>query len=191
MTVRNLPISKAPPSKHRVLGDNSSMGRQNRRRLQAGTYPLTTYAGAKYATIAYATNPLPSALRRPAIGLGSTGQRVGAAILPGAGFPAAFGAIILSKPLSGPEAQIEYQDSRGRVIALIDAMQKKLGSDFPSKNGIRIPNAWIVVAGEPPISTVATPAEEGPDDTSADDEDGPDNLPSVEGSEALPQASVP
>jgi hypothetical protein len=47
-------------------------------------------------------------------------------------------------------ADIDFQDSQQRTVALIEAMKEKLGSNFPSSNNVRIPNAWIVIAGEPP-----------------------------------------
>jgi hypothetical protein len=59
------------------------------------------------------------------------------------------GTINLSKPLERPESNIDFQDSAARVIAIISAMRNKLGKDFPSSDNERIPDAWIVISGEP------------------------------------------
>jgi hypothetical protein len=39
--------------------------------------------------------------------------------------------------------------SRKRVIALIEDMKRFLGTDFPGRNGKRIPKAFVVIDGEP------------------------------------------
>ena len=41
-----------------------------------------------------------------------------------------------------------FEDSRARVISLIQAMKEKLGDGFPSSNNMVIPNAWIVLADD-------------------------------------------
>ena len=56
------------------------------------------------------------------------------------------GTVNLSKPLAGAADDIDFEDSRARVISLIEAMKAKLGSGFPSSNNMPIPNAWILIA---------------------------------------------
>jgi hypothetical protein len=130
-------------------GDNSHGG-QNRR-LEARSYPLFTHAGSgeRFRTIGFATSNEQSARPWPAIRIEETEARSGILIFPAAGYLMGLGTINLSKPLDGPNADIDFQDSRARVIGLIDAMKAQLGSYFPSRNNEKIPSAWIVITGEP------------------------------------------
>lgn len=130
-------------------GDNTSTGRRLYRRLETGAYPLHTWRGPKYVTLGYSTNDNIRALPRPGILIGDTGDRSAILIHPGIGFLSAIGTINLSRPLDGPEERIDYQESRNRVIELIDAMREKLDDAFPAENGERIPNAWVIITGEP------------------------------------------
>jgi hypothetical protein len=132
-------------------GDNTVVGQQARSRLAAGIYPLYTHAGAsrKYATYGYDDSLSPTAMR-PAIRIEDTGVRAGVLIHPAQGYLWSIGTINLSGPLADASADIEYKDSAQRVIALIEAMKGKLGKDYPPSNNRIIPNAWLVIAGEPP-----------------------------------------
>ena len=130
-------------------GDNSLAGVTSHVRIEAGIYPLYTYGGEKYATLNYETDPGIGKRPWPAIGIGETGTRSGIIIHPAAGYLMSIGTINLSKPLAGPSDNLEFQDSSQRTIALIDAMKEKLSVNFPTTNNERIPNAWIVISGEP------------------------------------------
>lgn len=143
---QKLPDLEGMTLESRGPGDNSS---PRGTRIEARTYPLFTHEGANYETIGYSANADTSAGPRPAIEIGDTGNRMNILIHPGQGFLTAIGTINLSRPLDGPSSPISYEDSRQRVIALIDAMKEKLGNAFPSQNGAKIPRAWIVIAGEP------------------------------------------
>lgn len=132
-------------------GDNTRPG--SGRRLETGAYPLYTWAGTNYRTFGFSTDEAPTARPKPAIGLGETGSRAGILIHPGNGFLTAIGTINLSKVLEGPGANIDYLDSRKRVIALIDAMKQKLTTEFPADNGSRIPNACVIISGEPVLAS--------------------------------------
>src|SRR4051812_11480485 len=55
-------------------GDNATPG--SGRRLEAGGYPLSTWAGPTYVTLGYSTNEDPATRPRPAIGVKSTGNRL-------------------------------------------------------------------------------------------------------------------
>src|SRR5262245_24117458 len=54
-------------------GDNSKAG--NRRRVEAGKYPLRTQAGTKYVTLNYTKNTNPAAIPRPGLELAETNKR--------------------------------------------------------------------------------------------------------------------
>jgi hypothetical protein len=128
-------------------GDNSKAG--NNRRIEAGRYPLSTHDGEKYLTIGYAESASLSALPRPALEVGHTNKRVGILIHPGRGFLSSIGCINPARALPRPDSDIDFVDSRKRVIAMIDDMRTFLGGQFPTANGRDIPNAWCVIDGEP------------------------------------------
>jgi hypothetical protein len=44
-------------------------------------------------------------------------------------------------------------------MAIIDTMKDKLGSKFPTVGGEPIPNAWLIVLGEPLEPSTVTAAE--------------------------------
>lgn len=132
------------------IGDNTLWGgAAHRRRIKALSYPLYTHGGTKYKTFGYASTEDRRASPRPAVLLGQTGERRSILIHPASGFKMSVGTINLSKMLSGPEDDIDWVNSRNRVIALIEAMKDKLGAQFPANNGKKIPNAWVVISGEP------------------------------------------
>jgi hypothetical protein len=131
-------------------GDNSMSGVLNHRRLEAGIYPLFTHAGAgnKYRTFGFAEPGSLQVPPWPALRLENTGNRSGILLHPAAGYLTNVGTINLSKPLAGPVDDIDFEDSRARVISVIQAMKDKLGNGFPSSNNQLIQNAWIVIADE-------------------------------------------
>lgn len=134
-------------------GDNTATGTAYHRRVEAKTYPLGTHSSAgmvpKYATHGYTASTAAFAWSRPAIRLDNTGYRGGILMHPGGGFLSSIGCLNLSRPLAGPNDSIDYADSRARVIAILEDMKARLGSTFPSRSWKTIPNAWMVIEGEP------------------------------------------
>jgi hypothetical protein len=128
-------------------GDNSVA--QNGRRVEAKTYPLWTQDGTKYDTIGYVQNESTSAKPKPGIELKKTGARSEILIHPGIGFLASIGCINLATNLPHAGEPISYKGSRRRVIALIEDMKAFLGAGFPTMNSKPIPNANVVIDGEP------------------------------------------
>jgi hypothetical protein len=128
-------------------GDNSKAG--NNRRIEAGRYPLRTQDGQKYVTIGYKESTSVTQIPRPGLDVGNTNKRIGILIHPGRGFLSSIGCINPAKSLTGPIADIDFVDSRTRVIAIIDDMKALLGASFPKRNGRPIPNAFLVIDGEP------------------------------------------
>ena len=128
-------------------GDNSTP--DNGRRIEAGRYPLLTQDGGKYATIGYTANRNPAALRRPGIELDNTGKRTEILIHPARGFLWSIGCINPCTSLPNAAEDIEFDNSRSRVIALIEDLESFLGRSFPSQNGKKIPRAFVVLDGEP------------------------------------------
>src|SRR5262245_30507531 len=130
-------------SETRGPGDNSHTG--NNRCVEAGRYPLSTQDGEKYVTIGYTTSRSTSALPRPGLLLGSTGNRVAILIHPGRGFLSSIGCINPCQSVHGALDDIDFDDSRRRVIALIDDLKSHLGHSFPSQNGHPIPGAFVSI----------------------------------------------
>lgn len=129
-------------------GDNSPSGK-GKRRIEAGTYPLATQGGTKYKTWGYTTNNSPPQVPRPGIELLKTGSRTEILIHPGQGFVWSIGCINPCTRLLGAADPITYSNSWGRVVALIEDMKTFLGGRFPSSNGHTIPDAHVIIEGEP------------------------------------------
>lgn len=128
-------------------GDNSRPG--NNRRIEAGRYPLLTQDGTNYVTIGYTPNRNPAAIPRPGLELGKTGKRSEILFHPGRGFLSSVGCINPARTLANANSDIDFEDSRKRVIAVIDDLKSYLGSSFPGRNGKPIPKATVVIDGEP------------------------------------------
>jgi hypothetical protein len=125
-------------------GDNKQAG--NNRCVEPGTYPLATEDSKKYATIGYTANTNPTALRRPALLLMKTNKRVGILIHPARGFLWSVGCINPATSLKKASDDIDFLDSRKRVIAIIDDLANFLGPAFPKKGNSAIPGASVVIS---------------------------------------------
>jgi hypothetical protein len=128
-------------------GDNGKAG--NKRRVEAGSYPISTQDGTKYKTFGYRDSEAPNVVPKPGIELNNTGKRSEILIHPGQGFLASVGCINPCTSLNSGSVTIDYAPSRKRVIAIIEDLKTFVGSDFPTKNGKKIPRAQIVIEGEP------------------------------------------
>lgn len=126
-------------------GDNTKVGQNEHQRLKAGTYRLFTHAGAsqKYSTHNYTKSTVPGATARPCLRVADTGVREGVLIHPAQGYLWSIGCLNLTSPLSGPQDNINYAESRRRVIALIDNMATTQ-PDFPSSDN-RDTNAILLI----------------------------------------------
>jgi hypothetical protein len=133
-------------------GDNTVTGVAQHMRLKEGSYPLFTHAGGnnKYRTFGFA-NPGGLRIRPwPSIRVGNTSARSGVLIHCAAGYLMSIGCINLTgRNLRIGKDDIEFFDSRSRVIELIQSMKSHLGNDFPSSNNTKITNAMLVIRGEP------------------------------------------
>jgi hypothetical protein len=58
------------------------------------------------------------------------------------------GCVNLASTLPTAASDILFDDSRKRVIALIDSMKTKL-PNFPNANNRRIENAWLRIINDP------------------------------------------
>ena len=128
-------------------GANSPNG--NGRRIEEGTYTLRTQGGTKFKTFGYSNSASSSALPRPGAELRGCAPRTEILIHPGRGFLSSIGCINLCTNLPNSSEPITFTSSRRRVISMIDDMAAFLGPQFPTVNERKIPNATVVIEGEP------------------------------------------
>jgi hypothetical protein len=132
-------------------GDNSQA--DNGRRIAAGQYPLTTHYRA-YVSAGYSPNTTTVAdLPMPAIRLLETGARTGILVHPV--YPPGDKLYVASVGCLNPTAaldadqNVEFWDSRARVIALIESLRAFRREAFSERAPTRIEGARIVIEGEP------------------------------------------
>jgi hypothetical protein len=130
-------------------GPGANKPEGNGKRIQQGTYPLSTQDGKHYKTFKYVESGDPDETPKPGLELNKTGQRTEILIHPGAGFLRSVGCINLCEKLPSAGEDISFKGSRRRVIAVIEDLKAFLGSDFPKKNGLPIPRATVVIDGAP------------------------------------------
>lgn len=140
------PNLKGATAEPRGPGDNSSTGKKYARRIKAGQYPLGThgFGGSKYHSFDYHRSKRPF----PGIYVHDTDERSAILIHRGVGFKASVGCINLTGSIVGPDDPIGPNTSYARMKSFIDEMQARL-TDFPVDPGERIPDAWLVIDGEP------------------------------------------
>jgi len=126
-------------------GPGANAPRGNNRCVEPGTYNLHIQRGRRYVTINYTSNVNQTALPRPGLLLLPTGQRVGILIHPGRGFLSSIGCFNPTDSLASASSDIDFLDSRKRVIALIDDLKNFLGNSFPTQAGVKIPRAKVVI----------------------------------------------
>lgn len=130
-------------------GPGANQPAENNRRVEVGRYPLATQAGGKYVTIGYAQSASHGAKPKPGIELLKTGKRSEILIHPGKKFLSSIGCINPCTRLPNAQEMIDFTRSRERVIAIIEDLEGFLGARFPKANGKSIPDAYVVIDGEP------------------------------------------
>ena len=131
-------------------GDNSVPG--NAQRIRQGRYPLSTQFGENYRTIGYSEDMTTPATRRmPGLLLRETHRRTAILIHPGHPpnlFLSSVGCLNLTRALA-PNEDMDFWESRARVIALIDNLREFAPTAFVDERITPIPNARVVIEGEP------------------------------------------
>jgi hypothetical protein len=128
-------------------GDNSAtVGRSKHLRIREGAYPLSTHDGEGYRTSGYSSGRRKP---KPGILLQDTGDRSAIIIHPGEDYLWSIGCLNPGFNLHDANSSVEFNDSRDRVIAIIEAMKAKMGARFPRRGDATIPDAIIVIQGEP------------------------------------------
>jgi hypothetical protein len=131
-------------------GDNTDeVGDAQDRRVVAGVYPLAVHAGAKYRTFGYTASEETRAKPRPALLLTDTDEREAILIHPSSGYLWSVGCLNPCSALVDATSNIDYRDSRRRVIAIVDSVVALLGQRMHKTPGRRIPDACIFIDGEP------------------------------------------
>jgi len=115
------------------------------RRVEAGSYTLATQNGDSYCSIGYVIDPDPKVLRKPALALEATGTRTDILIHPGHGFLASLGCVNPTSELANSDIEIDFKDSRHRVVAMMHDLEGYVGDTYPTYNGCSIPGASIVI----------------------------------------------
>jgi hypothetical protein len=124
------------------------------KRIEQGRYPLYTQFGENYRTIDYSSNvtivggeaPIPM----PGILVGNTGNRTAILIHPGHPpdlYLSSIGCLNLTHTL-GSADELNFLESRSRVIAMIDALKAYAPAAFNQPNSTNL-GAWIAIDGEP------------------------------------------
>jgi hypothetical protein len=136
-------------------GENDKPGsKKNRKRIKAGRYPLWTVYRPHFHTMNYylkldppGQHPMPGIL----LDEKATYVRDGIIIHPGHPdtlYISSIGCLNLTKPLQATE-KMDFQDSRSRVIAIIDNLRSFAPQAFEPNHEQRIPDASIVIADGP------------------------------------------
>jgi hypothetical protein len=132
-------------------GDNTTLGKKEHLRIREGRYPLSTQFGPDYRSVGYTddeTHPMPGFL------LLETEDRTDILVHPGhrpSLYLSSLGCFNLTKPLKADQ-YMYFQESRTRVIAMIDSLQQHDPAAFASDKigeNTAIANAFIVIGGEP------------------------------------------
>src|ERR1700733_13332687 len=125
---------------------------ENPRRIEQGRYPLWTQFGENYRTIGYTTSvDTPGQTPMPGVLLGSTDNRTAILIHPGHPptlYLSSIGCLNLTSPVQAAQ-EMDFLDSRSRVIAVIGQLQNFAPASFVDGNSMQIIDAWIVIEGQP------------------------------------------
>lgn len=127
-------------------GDNSTAIGDNRNlRIRKGSYPLAIHDGTNYKTYGYKQTG--SATPKPGLLLKKTEERTAILLHPGEDYINSIGCLNPTSGLTDANSKIDFADSRKRVIAIIEELTAKLGTNFPRSG--TIPDAVILISGEP------------------------------------------
>jgi hypothetical protein len=131
-------------------GDNTTPG--NKKRIKAGRYPLSTQFGKRYRSTGFSMDThTPPVLPMPGLLLMRTGNRTAILIHPGHPpklYLSSIGCLNPTEPL-GKNDNMEFLESRARVIALIDSLLAFSPASFRDRHPTQISGAFVVIDGEP------------------------------------------
>lgn len=131
-------------------GDNTASGIK-KRRIEAKRYPLWTQFG-RYVSKGYASDAEPAGQEpMPGFRLAATGDRTAILVHPGHPPTLYLSSVGCLNPTQAllPDESMNYWDSRGRVIALLDSLAAFRPTAFQHEAATAITGAFLVVDGEP------------------------------------------
>ena len=117
-------------------------------RIIAGTYALSTQFGDLYWSQGYQTT---DKVQRPAVALVNVPGRTGILVHPAHTpdfFLSSIGCFNPTKALQ-PKECMAFQDSYTHVVEIVDSLKNFAPKAFVPKKNTPIPNAYIIVEGEP------------------------------------------
>lgn len=117
-------------------------------RVEPGVYALATHDGDSYCSIGYIVDASHRVLRKPALRLDATGVRTDILVHPGHDFLASLGCLNPAGDLATGDTDICFDDSRRRVIALINDLERYAGDAYPRHNDHGIAQASVVIEEE-------------------------------------------
>jgi hypothetical protein len=129
-------------------GDNTKRGVKDHLRIREGRYALSTQFGKRYRSVGFTNgvkHPLPGFL------VLGTGARTAILVHPGHPpnlYLSSIGCLNPTRPLKANQ-MIDFDESRARVIRLIDSLQDHDPAAFARKKNTSIADAFIVIDGEP------------------------------------------
>lgn len=137
-------------------GDNTANGKKNHLRIREGRYALSTQFTSNFRSVGFTDTP-----KHPMPGFLLLGTQVRTGILVHPGHPpklflSSIGCFNPTKPLRADQ-DMDFTESRGRVIALIDSLKLHDPAAFAHNkigHNTAIQSAFMVVDGEPmgPVS---------------------------------------
>jgi hypothetical protein len=122
------------------------------KRIVPGTYPLSTQFGMKYKSLDFSDVTKPGGQKpMPGILLMKTAPRSAILIHPSHPptlYISSIGCLNPTQPRTSKQ-NIDFVDSRSRVIALIDSLKAFAPNSFKKKANTAIPNATCIIEGDP------------------------------------------
>ncbi len=140
-------------------GDNANEG--NGRRVEAGRYPVWTQFGC-FRSIGYAEDVSALGVQvMPGFRLEGTGRRTDILVHPAHPPDLYLSSVGCLNPTAalGPLEPMSFEDSRARVIALIEDLRAYAPEAFRHATMTPVIGAWVVVDGEP-MSRLGEAAQE-------------------------------
>jgi hypothetical protein len=135
-------------------GDNTSHGVHNHVRIREGRYALSTHFN-RYKSVDFSADQS----HPPAFLLLGTGDRTFILVHPAHDphlYLSSIGCFNPTQPLDADD-EMEFDESRARVIALLDSLKEHDPDAFASDGDTKIKDAFMVITGEPmgPVPPVA------------------------------------
>ena len=122
------------------------------KRIKSGKYPLSTQFGTNYKSIDFSDVTKPGGVKpMPGVLLMKTAPRSAILIHPShppTPYISSVGCLNPTQPRTSKQ-NIDFIDSRSRIIALIDSLKAFAPDAFKKKQNTAIPGAFVTIEGDP------------------------------------------